>query len=144
VEVLAMAASDREGKAMFMPGENGYTGSLEWNPVNQVSQQRAITVTTQTLDQVVETLALERVRLVKIDVEGAEGRALAGAEAVVARFHPHFVIDLHTPEQDVVVARWLTARGYRLERLDGPPILRTDVGWPDPAGVWGCIAALPI
>jgi hypothetical protein len=68
---------------------------------------------------------------------------LRGAERVAAQSRPIFVIDLHTPEQDTAVARWLTDRGYRLERLSGPPILRSDKGWPEPTGVWGSILAMP-
>jgi len=61
----------------------------------------------------------------------------------IERYHPYFVIDLHTPEQDVSVASLLTPAGYRLSRLSGPPIQRTDTGWPDPDGVWGSILATP-
>jgi FkbM family methyltransferase len=142
VTTLALAISDREGEALFLPGESAYTGSLAPSSILAAPKQ-SILVTTQTLDQVVESLGLEKLALIKIDVEGAEARVLGGAEKLVSRFRPHFVIDLHTPEQDVQVASWLTARGYCLERLSGPPISRTDVGWPDLAGVWGSIAAFP-
>lgn len=86
---------------------------------------------------------MQRLDLIKIDVEGTEGKVLRGAEQVTARFRPVFVIDLHSPEQDLFVGRWLTERDYRLERLSGPPIRRTDLGWPHREGVWGSILAQP-
>ncbi len=43
-----------------------------------------------------------------------------------------------------LAARLLSFWGYEICRLSGPPILRTDVGWPDPAGVWGSILAAPL
>jgi hypothetical protein len=98
---------------------------------------------TKTLDTLLEELACLHPALIKIDVEGAEERVLHGAERVVAASRPVFVIDLHNPEQDLAVARWLTERGYRLERLSGPPIERSDRGWPEPTGVWGAIVARP-
>jgi hypothetical protein len=84
------------------------------------------------------------VKLVKIDVEGAESMVLSGARALMRELRPYFVVELHAPEQDVAVAAELSGSGYRVSRISGPPILRTDVGWPDPAGVWGSILATPM
>jgi Methyltransferase FkbM domain len=100
-------------------------------------------VITRTLDSVIEELGIAHMKIVKIDVEGAEGKVLSGAKRVVERYSPFFIIDLHTPEQDVFVAHLLTSWGYTLSRLSGPAILRTDTGWRDPVGVWGTIVAAP-
>jgi len=87
---------------------------------------------------------IKRLRLIKIDVEGAGGKVLSGAQKTIKDFKPYFVIDLHTPEQDIFVGQLLTSAGYKLSRLARPPILHTDRGWPDPTGVWGSILASPI
>jgi len=142
VNAEQIAVGDRDGADPFFPGDSASTGRLMSSaPTSALSD--AIRVKVRTLDSLVETVGLRAVTLVKIDVEGAEGRVLCGAEQVTARFRPIFVVDLHTPKQDVFVARWLTERGYRLRRLGGPPILRTDAGWPEQTGVWGSILALP-
>lgn len=47
---------------------------------------------TITLDQLVQSRALERVDFVKIDAEGAESNILRGAQQTVSRFRPAFSI----------------------------------------------------
>jgi len=143
VHVLTVAMSDIAGEALFTPGSSASTGSLSVVSTASVMPKDQLAVRTQTLDSIIEELGIARLKLVKIDVEGAEGKVLSGAKRVVERYHPYFVIDLHTPEQDVFVAHLLTSLGYSLSRLAGPAILRTDTGWPDPAGVWGTIVAAP-
>ena len=59
------------------------------------------------LDFLLDKLA--RVDLIKIDVEGAEGRVLLGAEAVVARHRPVLLIEMHDPLLEPAEALLLTA-----------------------------------
>jgi hypothetical protein len=92
---------------------------------------------------------------VKIDVEGAEGKALRGFSASIERCLPTFAIDLHTPEQDLLVAAFLRERDYTLYRLVSPSartltgqkellrkITNLHAGWGTPEGVWGTIVAV--
>jgi FkbM family methyltransferase len=143
VKALPVAISDAEGEALFTPGSSPSTGSLSATCAASAIQKDSISVTTRELDSVLEEMGIKRLKVLKIDVEGAEGKALLGAPKSIKHFKPHFVVDLHTPEQDVFVARLLTSHGYRLSRLSGPPILHIDNGWPDPSGVWGSIFATP-
>jgi FkbM family methyltransferase len=94
---------------------------------------REITVRTRRLDDVVEEEGLRRVDVLKIDVEGAELAALAGAERTLERHRPLVLVeadDLHQARyeasaQDVVDA--VVAHDYRvfryrrgaLDELDG-------------------------
>lgn len=128
VTPVPMAAGDRDGEAWFVPGLSASEGRLADPPLNGEPVGNCLRVEILRLDTLVSRLGLNRLDLIKIDVEGAEGKVLRGAEQVTARFRPVFVIDLHTPEQDLLVGRWLTERGYRLKRLSGPPIRRTDLG----------------
>src|SRR6266550_7046385 len=143
VKSIPQAISDASGQGLFAPGESACTGSLLECAPASLSQRDEITVSIRELDSVVDELRLEKLKLVKIDVEGAESRVLSGSKRTMELHRPYFVIDLHTPEQDVAVAHLLTSSGYRLSRLSGPPILRTDRGWPDATGVWGTILATP-
>lgn len=57
----------------------------------QVVQEIELT----TLDAFVTDAGLERVDLIKIDIEGAELSALKGADEVLTRFRPHIILELN-------------------------------------------------
>lgn len=83
-----------------------------------------------TIDRLVAELKLERVDFIKMDVEGAEPRAVAGARETIARFRPRMALSVyHSPtDRDTVPAAVRAARtDYRQEC---GPCAAT------PAGVW--------
>ncbi|GGI08114.1 FkbM family methyltransferase [Egicoccus halophilus] len=95
---------------------------------------REIVVPTRRLDDVVTDEGLERVDLLKCDVEGAELKVLAGAAQVLQDHRPLVVLeadDLHQARENATGADVLAAvaaHGYRvyryrrgaLETVDGP------------------------
>ena len=57
-----------------------------------------------TIDKVVEELKLPRVDYIKMDIEGAEARALTGAQSTIARYHPRLSISAeHLPDDAVKI-----------------------------------------
>ena len=55
-----------------------------------------------TIDEVVADLKLDRVDYIKMDIEGAETRALEGARATITKFHPRLAIAAeHGPDDEV-------------------------------------------
>jgi len=59
-----------------------------------------------TIDKIVSELRLPRVDFIKMDIEGAEVRALAGARATIARFKPRLSIATeHKPDDEVTIPR---------------------------------------
>lgn len=87
--------------------------------------QFAETVRAATLDSYVAANAVARIDLIKIDVEGWEGRVLAGAVRTLAQFRPTVMIELN-PEHLAragddagAVFAQLRAAGYAAERLSG-------------------------
>ena len=145
VTVVPLALSDREATARFAATGSAYTGHLVVEGADQGAANCDVVraVQTTTLDLLLAREGFSSVQLVKLDVEGAESRVLQGAARVLGELRPCFVIELHTPEQDVAVARMLDQAGYSIERIAGPPIRRLDRGWPEPDGVWGTILARP-
>ncbi|MGE5648419.1 MAG: FkbM family methyltransferase [Acidobacteriota bacterium] len=53
-----------------------------------------------TIDKLVEELHLDRVDYIKMDIEGSEKKALAGAKNTVARFKPRMAVSLEHLEDD--------------------------------------------
>ncbi len=80
---------------------------------------------------------------IKVDVEGAESKVLFGARRLLETHRPVLLIDLHNPEQDVVVGSTLAQLGYEARRTtDEKIIANMFAGWPQADGVWGQIVAM--
>ncbi|MES2597876.1 MAG: FkbM family methyltransferase [Verrucomicrobiota bacterium] len=133
---------DTAGEIPFMLGESSKTSHVMGT--HDKAEGRVVVVPCRTLDEVVAESGITALRLIKVDVEGAEGRLLKGAEKTILRFRPHLVVELHNPEQDLDVALLLQGWNYKIERVDGSAIKHLDRPWPDPEGVWGTLHASPM
>lgn len=69
-------------------------GGSHVNPSAQEIGQ-VFTVPCDSLDNLVERAGLERVDLIKIDVEGSEIRVLQGAQKVLSRFRPAIIVEFN-------------------------------------------------
>lgn len=153
VTIVAKAVGSDDGVASFKVGKHGKQGSLVGIGCESGTSSEVIVIT---LDSFVEQSGVLP-DFIKIDIEGAESRALEGFSRCVNRSFPTFAIDLHTPEQDLLVGKWLNEAGYGAYRLVRPgfrpflktplqeyfrPIPRMDLGWPAPDGIWGTIIAV--
>jgi FkbM family methyltransferase len=91
VELQEVALADEPGRLemhVFEPG----SGFSSFAPAETSGSSR-IEVPVTTLDEVACEF-LDRARLVKLDVEGAELRALRGAQALFMRARPDFIVEL--------------------------------------------------
>jgi FkbM family methyltransferase len=79
-----------------------------------------ITVNVTTLDEAMARFG--RPNFVKMDIEGAEVDALAGAELVLKEARPTWLIELHGPECERGVRRILSGHGYAFFDLQNNPI----------------------
>ncbi len=67
---------------------------------------QSVTVPLTTIDHIVTRLGLPRVDFIKMDVEGAETRALAGARNTLVTYKPRLAIAAeHGPEDEVAIPR---------------------------------------
>jgi FkbM family methyltransferase len=90
------AALDRTVGTLEMHVEPGgmASGSEEARLGREVTRFRA-----STIDQIARDLALDRIDLIKMDIEGAEPNALAGAWGAIERFRPQLAISIyHAPD----------------------------------------------
>ena len=101
--------------------------------ITQKGSHEGVRLPLTTIDKLVEELKLERVDYIKMDIEGAEQRAITGATQTLRRFHPRLALSAYhvpdDPEKIPVLVRqaW---EGYRMEcgpctYADG--IIRPDV-----------------
>ncbi len=117
VDVRGQALADAEGStALYEDGSAGLTSSIlahDW-----LDREHPISVDVTTLDAVLSGLVLPPVRLLKIDVEGAEELVLRGAMATLRDAPPAFVIvELSSMRGARDVVGLLQRHGYEPVRL---------------------------
>jgi FkbM family methyltransferase len=95
VEVLHCAVSDRDGTAEFavpiVTSARTDTGTARLGPAP--SGYEALRVAARSLDSLVAEHGLDRLDLIKIDVEGHESEVLEGAASTLERHRPVLVIE---------------------------------------------------
>jgi len=125
VRCLQIAASSTSGEAMLKIGSEWNSGHNTFGEFfdESVEMLREERVPTQTVDALVAGQGLERVDLIKIDVEGHEYQVLAGAVQTIMRFRPRILIEVF--EETLrrqgacveAVIGFLTAHGYMLNEF---------------------------
>jgi len=118
VAVYPAAVSDVAGKLRFSRGGSRYSGHL--------NDQGEIEVAAVTLDQFVFEEGNPPPSLIKIDVEGDEGRVLRGTRRLLCTTHPVIFLATHGKQVHQECCDLLTSAGYRLEGITGEPADGTD------------------
>lgn len=90
IEVHNLAAADADGEISFYCGPVNHSGVASIRP--RKDDQDAIIVRSARADDIIAS-ALS-VDLIKIDVEGAETRVIAGLENTIKRSHPHIIVEV--------------------------------------------------
>ena len=78
---------------------------------------RDVQVPLTTIDKIVDELHLPRVDFIKMDIEGAEVKALAGGRNTLSRFHPRMSIATeHKPDDEITIPSAVRSirGGYRM------------------------------
>jgi FkbM family methyltransferase len=115
LRVVACAVSDHPGEAFLHMGASSELNSLAQESAGSAEGER---VSLATLDQIVREQGLSRVSFVKLDVEGEEVKALAGARALIAESAPLWMVEhKHGDRENVGLAESLLASGHQLYRL---------------------------
>ena len=101
VRLVQAAAWHSPGSLKFELGNASQTGHVAGPGSGQAVSVRAVT-----LDQMTDELKLGRVDFIKMDIEGAERHALAGARRILAADKPRLAICIyHAPDDPDVVPR---------------------------------------
>jgi len=107
---------DQTGFLEFYSG-GGYTSSFQKTDYVERDQERYVVarVPVVSLDEAAAEIGLDRLNLIKIDIEGSELPALKGAKASLVKFHPLLLIETHVvngePTADNVIGLLKTV-GY--------------------------------
>jgi FkbM family methyltransferase len=125
VRCLQTAASSSFGEATLKIGSEWNSGHNTFGEFfnESVEMIREERVLTQTVDALVAGQGLERVDIIKIDVEGHEFQVLAGAVDTITRFRPRILIEVF--EETLrrqgacveTVLGFLIAHGYALNEF---------------------------
>jgi FkbM family methyltransferase len=107
IVVYPLAASDRCGTTQLFLSSRDVTALATMRPPNISKAGVAHEVDVVTIDSLLDRFP--RVSFVKIDVEGAEFRVLAGMEQLIARDHPILAVELSDS--------WLRTLGRSAEQL---------------------------
>lgn len=116
-QVVMEAIADCEGNAKFSFVS---AGSSEAHLGNSRDNEASIEVRVTTLDNAVRRFG--NPDLIKMDVEGAEGLALAGADHVLNHIRPLWLIELHGIECEREVKQRMLAANYSFYSLNGEHI----------------------
>ena len=101
VRLVEAAAWHSAGALEFETGGASQTGHIAGTHT-----AKTVTVRAVTLDGLLDELQLGRVDFIKMDIEGAERHALAGARKLLARHKPRLAICIyHAPDDPDVVPR---------------------------------------
>lgn len=124
------AVSNVEGSLQLFLSKTSNAGTHSTLFNERTVTAESIRIPATTLDAFVRTQGLERVDLIKIDVEGAEFEVLQGADHVLRQYRPHVILELCDILQEErglssrQVKEFMAERGYAAFALadDGTPL----------------------
>jgi FkbM family methyltransferase len=118
VTIVEAAVGDATGMVRFAPGANPSMGS--------VSETGTVEVPSVSLDALVFEGQAPAPDVIKMDIEGGEVRALAGARRVLEAHRPTIFLATHGPQAHQICCSLLGELGYVLEAIDGRRLGETD------------------
>ena len=101
----------------FFMHHSGAMGKAAGSAGRDEHYEQSITVDGLALDDFVYEEKHPQPELVKLDIEGGEGMALAGMRRILKDARPIFLIELHGEQAAAQVWEQLTANGYSLHRM---------------------------
>jgi FkbM family methyltransferase len=100
LRLFEMALGDQDGAAdFFIPDTGSGVGSVFREHASQTRPVKQTTVKIATLDSVFRNESLERLDVIKIDVEGAELEVLRGARETLGLLHPFVWFEMNPVAQ---------------------------------------------
>ena len=111
VVVVPVALTNVTGKACFNDGDQYICEA-------RLASEGTHTVVTSTLDHFVRFHGVDRIDFIKMDIEGEEMNAVAGAVGTINRFKPHLAIAVYHQYENAILVRDIilaNCPGYSVE-----------------------------
>lgn len=115
VEVVNNPVTDRVTEVVFAMTDVAYGSGIDWKQKDD--RWEKLTLESTTLDLFAESHAGPD--LLKMDIEGEEGRAMAGGMKMLAKYRPVVFCELHGPEPAKATCQVLNEVGYKVFYLTG-------------------------
>jgi FkbM family methyltransferase len=125
IVLMNIAASSSRGVISF--ASDGTMGAANASVVGSYRGD-SVEVNCLGLQDIADTCHLEKIDLIKIDIEGSELDVLAAAESFFKRFRPKLIVEPHTVDgvfSEKAVISILEAYGYRCQTM-----IQTGLEWP--------------
>jgi FkbM family methyltransferase len=117
ISIQPAAVVDKSGPVTFFMHHSGAMGKAQGSAGREEEYQQRIEVNGLALDDFVYQQGQPQPDLVKMDIEGGEGMALAGMTRILQETQPIFLIELHGEQAARSVWEQLSARGYSLNQM---------------------------
>lgn len=92
--ILPFGSSNEKGTAEFYIDESSYNSSLDVNILNNNVLDKSVQISLDTLDNLLSGIS-QRPAYIKIDVEGHEIQVLKGAEGIIKKWYPPFIVEVN-------------------------------------------------
>ena len=145
VEIIPYAIADTEGTVEFYGPDADDAGSGNGHVIAGAASGQAgiIRVETRRLDAILPATQIERLDLIKIDVEGFEWPVLQGAERSIEKFRPHIVFEYNAEYASrgggtaKLLEEYFQKHRYRLFAIGRNWAEAVEPGnWPQCADIW--------
>jgi FkbM family methyltransferase len=133
---LAASAARGEARFDYTAGSSTQGKLTDAEPQYQVDGASPITVRTCRIDDLVDEIPPPA--FLKIDVEGAAGKVIAGARQTLDRCRPGIYVELHGPGEQQAIKALLQDHRYIAKKLSGSVVADPTAGWHSP--LW-CVPA---
>ena len=98
---------DHSGEKLYIEG-NGPGARVRDNATNPNARK----IETISIDDLVRDKGLDKIDFIKMDIEGAEPKALKGAEGSIQKFHPKMAISVyHEPDHFFAIPQYIAGLG---------------------------------
>jgi FkbM family methyltransferase len=136
VQVCPFGLSDRNDVACVYEVDDVHEG-LGTFYLGERKSKEATEVELRTLDSVVDSLKINQIDFIKIDVEGSELYALRGGKNAIAKFRPYVLVEINAPTYKAAgytindVEKFFTELNYLPHQMNKSGRLEECISLPD-------------